>query len=252
MKPLLHLKVEQPAMNRQTLLVDADDTLWDNNVFFEETIEKFLTLVERLGYARRQIREVLNETERRNIVRHGYGTGSFRRSLAETYTQLAGANARRTAYARIERLVRTLERTPPRILDGVPETLEFLARRHRLILFTKGVRAEQERKVARSGLGRYFEAVEITSEKNSTAYEHAVARFRIAKARGWMIGNSPRSDINPALAAGLNAVFIPHPATWELERAEIASPDILPGGPNAPTGPRLLVLESFTELRQHF
>jgi putative hydrolase of the HAD superfamily len=230
-------------MNRQTLLVDADDTLWDNNVFFEQTIEKFLTLVERLGYARRHIREVLNETERSNIRRHGYGVASFRRSLEETYERLAGAKASPAGRLRIGRLVRGLERTPPRILEGVPETLEFLARRHRLILFTKGVPAEQERKVKRSGLRRYFEAVEITSEKTPASYEQAIERFRIAKASGWMVGNSPRSDINPALEAGLNAVFIPHAATWELEKAEIAS---------IRAGPRLLVLESFRELQRHF
>jgi putative hydrolase of the HAD superfamily len=239
-------------MNRQTLLVDADDTLWDNNVFFEQTIDNFLTLVERLGYDRRHVREVLNEIERRNILRHGYGVGSFRRSLEETYAQLAGARASRAGQLRIERLVRTLERTPPRILDGVAETLEILSRRHRLILFTKGHLAEQQRKVKRSGLRRYFEAVEITAEKNPAAYERAVERFGIAKVSGWMIGNSPRSDINPALAAGLNAVFIPHPATWELEKAELASPDVHAVGAGVPAWPRLLVLESFGELQQHF
>lgn len=231
-------------MNRQTLLVDADDTLWDNNVFFEWTIDKFLALVERLGYPRSHIRAVLNEAERGNIGRHGYGVGSFRRSLEETYERLAGVKATRAGYSRIVRLARALERTPPRILKGVPETLAFLAVRHRLILFTKGEPQEQAAKVERSGLQRYFEAVEITPEKNPESFEKTVRRFRIAKASGWMVGNSPRSDINPALEAGLNAVFIPHPATWELEKAEIRS---------RPAGrARLLVLESFRELKRHF
>jgi putative hydrolase of the HAD superfamily len=232
------------AMSRQTLLVDADDTLWDNNIFFERTIERFLTLVERLGHPRSHIRAVLNEIERRNIGRHGYGIKSFRRSLEETYERLAGAKATRAGYARIGRLAGALERVPPRILKGVPETLEFLAVRHRLILFTKGHPREQTAKVERSGLRRYFEAVEITPEKDPASFEKTVRRFRIAKTSGWMIGNSPRSDINPALEAGLNAVFIPHPATWELEKAEI---------PARPAGRgRLLVLESFRELRRHF
>jgi putative hydrolase of the HAD superfamily len=232
------------AMSRQTLLVDADDTLWDNNIFFERAIEKFLALVGRLDYPRSHIRTLLYETERRNIGRHGYGVACFRRSLEETYGRLAGAKATRTGYLRIARLTVALERVPPRVLRGVPETLEFLAVRHRLILFTKGHPREQAVKVKRSGLRRYFDAVEITREKDAASFEKAVRRFRIAKANGWMIGNSPRSDINPALAAGLNAVFIPHPATWELEKAEIPARRAGRG--------RLLVLESFRELQRHF
>jgi len=231
-------------MRRQTLLVDADDTLWENNVFFERAIDNFINLIERLGYSPVHIRAVLNETERRNIGLHGYGVQSFRRSLAETYERLAGAKATRAGYSRIVRLTRVLARTAPRVLDGVPETLEFLAVRHRLILFTKGEPREQARKVERSGLRRYFEAIEITSEKDPESFEKAVRLFRIAKTSAWMVGNSPRSDINPALEAGLNAVFIPHPATWELERAEIRK---------RPVGrARLLVLESFRELKRHF
>jgi len=228
-------------MLRQTLLIDADDTLWENNVFFEKTIDEFLSLLEPLGFGRNYIRRILNETERRNIRQHGYGVRSFRRSLEETYLKLAGPLSRRDMLGQIGELVARLEGIPPRILDGVPETLAYLAGRHRLILFSKGEAAEQAGKVERSGLQSFFEAIEIVGEKDVTAYHRIVNRFRIVKDHGWMIGNSPRSDINPALEAGLNAVFIPHRDTWELEQSEVRS-----------GGGKLLIVSSFRELRQHF
>jgi putative hydrolase of the HAD superfamily len=228
-------------MQRLTLLIDADDTLWENNVFFEKTIEDFISLVEPLGYAREYIRRILNETERRNIRQHGYGVRSFGRSLEDTYLKLAGQLAKRETLQRAEAMVADLERTPPHILDGVPETLDYLAGRHRLILFTKGEPAEQAAKVERSGLQRFFEAIEIVAEKNAEVYTKLVNQHHIVKSRGWMVGNSPRSDINPALAAGLNAVFVPHHATWELEHCDLQSG----------VG-KLVIVSSFRELRAHF
>jgi len=228
-------------MRRNTLLIDADDTLWENNVFFERVIEDFISLVEPLGYARDYTRRILNETERRNIRQHGYGVRSFGRSLEETYLKLAGHMAKRNTVEQVARMVRELESTPPKILDGVPETLAYLSSRHRLILFTKGEAAEQAAKVERSGLQGFFEVIEIVPEKDVTTYTGLINRHRIVKSHGWMVGNSPRSDINPALQAGLNAVFIPHHATWELEHSELLSG----------TG-KLVIVSTFRELRHHF
>lgn len=228
-------------MPRQTLLIDADDTLWENNVFFENTIERFIDLLEPFGFLRDYCRKILNETERRNVRQHGYGVASFGRSLEETYLKLAGNMAKRETVAQINLLVAELEAIPPKILDGVPETLAYLSQNHRLILFTKGQPAEQAGKVEKSGLQNFFEAIEITGEKDVNAYRELVERHRIVKNHGWMVGNSPRSDINPAMDAGLNAVFIPHSATWELEKSHLRS-----------GGGRLLILPSFRELRQHF
>ena len=228
-------------MARHTLLIDADDTLWENNIFFEKTIEHFITQLEHLGYTREYIRHILNETEKRNIRQHGYGVRSFRRSLEETYMKLAGNAARREIVQEIERLAVELEATPPHIMDGVPETLAYLAKHHRLVLLTKGEAAEQAAKVERSGLQSYFDAIEIVIEKDAAVYERMIEQFKIVKTHGWMVGNSPRSDINPALKIGLNAVFLPHPNTWHLEHAELESG----------TG-RLLILTSFRELRSHF
>jgi len=228
-------------MSRQTLLIDADDTLWENNVFFEQTIEKFIDLLEPAGFQRDYCRRILNETEKRNIRQHGYGVRSFGRSLEETYVKLTGHLARKETIAQISLLVSELETVPPRILDGVPETLAYLAQRHRLILFTKGQPAEQAGKVEKSGLQGFFEVIEITAEKDVATYKQVVEKHRIVKDSAWMIGNSPRSDVNPAMDAGLNAVFIPHAATWELEKADVRN-----------GGGRLLILTSFRDLRQHF
>lgn len=228
-------------MARHTLLIDADDTLWENNVFFEKAIEHFVSQLETLGYTREYIRHILNETERRNIRQHGYGVRSFRRSLEDTYLKLAGNSARREMVKEIEQMAGELEATPPQILEGVPETLAYLSKHHRLILLTKGEAAEQAGKVERSGLQAYFDAIEIVHEKETGTYQRLVEQHKIVKTHGWMVGNSPRSDINPALQAGLNAVFIPHSATWELEKTELESG----------TG-KLLILATFRELRAHF
>ena len=228
-------------MPRETILIDADDTLWENNVFFEQTIEEFVALLEPLGYKRDYTRHILNETERRNIRQHGYGVRSFGRSLEQTYIKLAGHQATRETVEGIQNRVDDLERIPPNVIDGVVETLDYLSERHRLILFTKGEAAEQAGKVERSGLQIHFDAIEIVPEKNVETYRLMVNRHHVVKSHGWMVGNSPRSDINPALEAGLNAVFIPHSATWELEQEEVRS-----------GAGRLLILPGFRNLREHF
>ncbi len=228
-------------MARNSLIIDADDTLWENNVFFDKAITTFVAQLEYLGYTPDYIRHILNETERRNIRQHGYGVRSFKRSLEETYLKLAGNMARREVVKGIEQMAAELENTPPQILEGVPETLAYLARRHRLILLTKGEAAEQAGKVERSGLQSYFDAIENVMEKNAGIFQRVIEQFKIVKSNGWMVGNSPATDINPALQAGLNAVFIPHPATWTVDRGTVESG----------VG-RLLILQSFRDLRTHF
>jgi len=228
-------------MRRNTLLIDADDTLWENNVFFEKLIEDFISLVESCGYTRAYIRHILNETERKNIRQYGYGVRCFGRSLEETYMKLAEQMAVRETVKIIKERVLELERTPPKIMDGVPETLAYLAERHRLILFSKGEAAEQAAKVERSGLQGFFEFIEIVPEKDHETYGKLVHKHKIVKSQGWMIGNSPRSDINPAMKIGLNAVYIPHQDTWQLEHEPVV----------AGVG-KLVILPAFRELRTHF
>jgi putative hydrolase of the HAD superfamily len=129
------------------------------------------------------------------------------------------------------------------LLAGVPTTIAELSARHRRILGTKGDDAEQRDKLRRSGLAPHFAAVEVLPEKTDAAYHALALQHECDRDRTWMIGNSPRSDINPALAAGLNAVFIPHDFTWVLEHEVVNQP---------PPGRHLLELGSFAELTRHF
>jgi putative hydrolase of the HAD superfamily len=228
-------------MRRMTLLISADDTLWEDNVYFERTIERFLTMVEPFGYARGYARHVLNETERLNIRQHGYGVRSFARSLEETYVKLAGELAHDSGVQEVAALVAELEETPPRVLEGVPETLQYLHGRHRMILFTSGEPAGQAGKVERSGLQGFFDAIEIIAEKTPEVYDQLVSKHHVVKSHGWLVGNSPRGDILPGLQAGLNVAFVPHPGNSDYEQME------LPGG----TG-KLLIVTSFRDLRDHF
>jgi putative hydrolase of the HAD superfamily len=130
---------------------------------------------------------------------------------------------------------------PMETIAGVPETLEYLHTRHDLTLFTKGNPEEQKLKIDRSGLGRFFRHTAIVKEKDTVAYRSIVRERQLDPARTWMVGNSPKSDINPAMEAGLNAVFIPHAHTWVLEKQEIR-----------PGAGQLLTVERFPELKKHF
>jgi putative hydrolase of the HAD superfamily len=227
----------------QALLMDADDTLWENNVYFERAIAKFISLLNHTEYTREQVREVLNDVERESIVKHGYGLHSFTHSLVETFEKLSTDPITPELRQRIHSIAHQIADHPVEILRGVPETLEYLGERHHLIMVTKGNFAEQTGKVERSGLKEYFSAIEIVSEKNEATYRSMIAKYALSTDTTWMIGNSPKSDINPALAAGLHAVFVPHDNTWILEHDELAA---------APPLQRLLVVERFGDLRQHF
>jgi len=227
----------------QTLLIDADDTLWENNIYFERAIANFISFLNHHEYSAIQVREVLNDVERECVLSHGYGLHSFAHALVQTFERLAVEPLTPALHETINGFAHAIAEHPVEILPGVPETLDYLSQRHHVIMLTKGAVTEQSGKVERSGLKEYFAAVEIVAEKDVSTYAEIVAKYDLLKDTTWMVGNSPRSDVNPALAAGLNAVFVPHGNTWILEHDEIA-----------PVQPprRLLVVESFAGLREHF
>jgi putative hydrolase of the HAD superfamily len=227
----------------QTLLIDADDTLWENNIYFERAIANFISFLNHHEYSPEHIREVLNEVERECIVSHGYGLQSFVHALVQTFERLAVEPLTPALHETSDGFARTIAEQPVEVLDGVPETLQYLSARHHLILVTKGAPAEQTGKVERSGLKDYFAACEVVAEKDASTYRGVVAKYELAPDSTWMIGNSPKSDINPALAAGLNAVFVPHGNTWILEHEELAA---------AEPPCQLLVVNNFAGLTQHF
>jgi len=228
-------------MNRQYLLVDADDTLWENNIYFERAFDEFVEYLDHSTLSAPEIRNVLDEIELANAKIHGYGSLNFGRNLRQCYQHLAERDVCEEDLDTVMSFAERILDCPMEVIDGVPETLAYLASRHDLTLFTKGHPDEQKLKIDRSGLGAYFGHTAIVKEKDVAAYQTLVEQRGIDPAVAWMAGNSAKSDINPALEAGLNAVFIPHAHTWTLERQ-----DIRPGNG------RLLVLERFTDLAQHF
>ena len=226
---------------RQFLIVDADDTLWENNIYFERAFDEFVTFLDHSSLTPPEVRDVLDAIETVNAKVHGYGSLNFARNLRQTYERLCERHIEESDLQTAMRFAERILDCPMQVIEGVEETLAYLAERHDLTLFTKGHPDEQKLKVDRSGLGRYFGHTAIVKEKDAPAYRKLVEDRAMDAARAWMIGNSPKSDVNPALDAGLNAVFIPHAHTWVLEQEEIR-----------PVEGRLLVLERFDQLRERF
>ncbi len=216
-----------PCPERQTLLLDADDTLWENSIFFERAIAAFISFLDHASHTPAEVRDHLNRVELRTIAERGYGTESFRLSLVRCFEELSHAPPTAAQHASILCFVDAIATAKIEVIEGVREALERLGQEHRLILVTKGNRLEQVDKLERSGLAPFFTDVEVLAEKTVYAYDEIRRRHGCDARRTWMIGNSPRSDINPALAAGLHAVFIPHSDTWMLEEESLRDP--LPG-----------------------
>jgi putative hydrolase of the HAD superfamily len=224
------------------LLIDADDTLWENNVYFERAFDAFCDFLSHSSLSPVQVREILNEIELVNAKIHGYGSKDFGRNLQEAYRRLAEREIRQDDLDHVMSLAERILEQPVELIEGVEETLADLAVRHELTLFTKGHPEEQRLKVDRSGLGCYFAHTSIVREKDAAAYLNVMRDRGLSSEHTWMIGNSPKSDINPALEAGIGAVLVPHAHTWVLERQEL----------RALEGARFLQLERFADLRKHF
>jgi putative hydrolase of the HAD superfamily len=225
----------------QTLLIDADDTLWENNIYFEQAIEAFIDYLDHSSLSREQVRAVLDEIELANAGVHGYGSKIFSTSLCQCYEHLAERDIGDDDLATVLGFGDQILQQDIVLLPGVAETLVELSKRHQLVLLTKGSDEEQRMKIDRSGIDMHFIDAIVVPEKSETVYRETITSLSCRAESTWMIGNSPKSDINPALAAGLNAVFIPHDWTWSLEHQELQ------------TGPgRFIQLARFAELLHHF
>jgi putative hydrolase of the HAD superfamily len=228
---------------RQNLLIDADDTLWENNIYFERAIADFISFLNHRERSPREVREILNDVERQCILTHGYGLHSFAHALVRTFERLSVEPITPALHETIQGFAHAIAEQPLKLLPEVSETLACLSERHILFLVTKGDVREQNRKVERSGLKHYFLEVEILAEKDAAAYRSILERHDLSVGQTWMVGNSPKSDINPALRAGINAVFIPHGDTWILEHEDLAC---------AEPPCQLLIVEAFRDLQKHF
>jgi len=229
-------------LTRLSLLIDADDTLWENNIYFERAFDAFCDFLDHSALTPPQVRDVLNEIELANATIHGYGSMNFGRNLQQAYQHLAEREINDDDLRHVLALAERILEQPIELIEGVEETLGYLSERHELTLFTKGNPDEQRMKVDRSELGRYFAHTAIVKEKDAAAYSRLVTERTLARDSTWMIGNSPKSDINPALEAGLNAVLVPHPHTWVLEHQ-----DLRESGDG-----KFLRVERFADLRLHF
>ena len=228
-------------MTEQFLIIDADDTLWENNIYFERAFEEFVDFLAHSSLGPAEVRGVLDEIEMANAKIHGYGSLNFGRNLCETYRRLVEREVREQDARTVMGFAERILACPMQVIAGVPETLAYLAGRHELTLFTKGHPDEQQLKIERSGLRQYFAHTAVVKEKDPAAYRGLVAERGMERERAWMIGNSPKSDVNPALEAGLNAVFVPHAHTWVLEKQEIV-----------PGEGKLLTVKEFRELQRLF
>jgi putative hydrolase of the HAD superfamily len=232
---------------KPTLILDADDTLWENEAYFEQAIAGFADLMAAQGFDRLTAQYMAEVVDSVRVSLVGYGPLEFARSLVVAYGRLCRRYARPVVLEvadAVRRMGQAVIEHPVALLDGVAEALPQLGDRCRLLLLTKGDCEVQQSKLARSGLAPFFEGVHVVAEKDAGVLRQLVADYGLRPEQVWMVGNSPRSDINPALEAGLGAVYIPRPHTWEVEREAIADPA------------RVTVLASFGDLvpfaAQHF
>jgi putative hydrolase of the HAD superfamily len=223
------------------LIFDADDTLWENNVLFDRAIADFIEWIDHPTLDAAAITATLHDIERANSAAHGYGTRVFLRSLHDCFEHLLERAPNPDDRARIVQLAGPLLAHAIEPIADVEATLRVLRGRHDLLLLTKGDEEEQQGKIDVSGLARFFRSIVIVREKTPEVYADLVDAEGLDPRATWMIGNSIKSDIKPALAAGLGAVFIPNVNTWALEH------DVLDE-----TAARLVQVERFSELLDRF
>jgi len=214
----------------RTLFIDADDTLWENNIFYLRCTECFLDMMEALGCARERSQAVLDACEHETIPVAGFGPQGYVMALGmacERLMQELGRVAGTDLVAQARALGEPVLSPPMILLPDVQPALCALRPTSRLVVVTKGSEAVQGEKIKRSGLGALFDAQYIVPEKDTTTYRRIAAELRVSPRDIWMVGNSPKSDINPAVEAGLGAILIPHDHTWTAEVQEIAHPELV-------------------------
>jgi putative hydrolase of the HAD superfamily len=201
------------------ILLDADDTLWHNMRYFDQAERAFADMLAPLVEAG-MARELLARTEARNLASYGYGAKSFTLSLIETAIEIGGDALPISTIRDILAAGRELLSHPVELLANVQETIEALSQLGELVLVTKGDLLHQEMKLAASGLGEHFSAVEIVSEKTPDTFSRLFAARGLAPEQAIMAGDSLRSDVLPALKAGAWAAFVPHDIVWSHEQAD--------------------------------
>jgi len=225
----------------QTLIFDADDTLWENNIRFERVVDEFVQWMAHPTLDNAAIRQILADIQAANAVTHGYGSRMFIHSLGECFERIHERGTSDEERQHIASLTSALADGHVELIPGVAATLGELGVRHDLVLLTKGHLEDQQRKLDVSGLAHHFSSIHIVAEKDARVYRELANELSLDVESTWMIGNSPKSDILPAREAGMNAVFIPNDNTWVLEQTDLDDQDA-----------RILTLERFPDLLDHF
>ena len=202
-----------------TIGFDADDTLWHNERFFHLTQQTVFEMLAPYSETA-NLGERLLAAERRNIGHYGFGIKGFTLSMIETAIEVSDGNIPAKVIGEIMAVGREMLRHPIELLPGAGDAVEALARTHKIVLITKGDLLDQERKLAQSGLGEMFDAVEIVSDKRPDVYARIFAAHGSGAEQGLMVGNSMKSDVIPMIAAGGHGVFVPADLGWALEAAE--------------------------------
>jgi putative hydrolase of the HAD superfamily len=201
-----------------TIGFDADDTLWQNEQFFQMTQERFVALL--ADYAEREhLSERLLAAERRNLGRYGFGIKGFVLSMIETAVEVTDEQVPAGVIRQIVEAGHEMLNHPIELLPHVQDVITALAPGFTLVLITKGDLLDQERKLAQSGLGEMFDAVEIVSDKTPATYAQAFARHGTGAGEAMMVGNSLKSDVIPAIDSGAWGVYVPHDLTWVIKHA---------------------------------
>ncbi len=208
-----------------TIGFDADDTLWHNETLYTMTAAKFRDLLSDY-HEPEWIDQRLYETEVANLHSFGYGIKSFALSMIEAAIELTEGRISGYEVQKIIDAAKEMQASPVKLLPCVEETLKRLTNEYRLLLITKGDLFDQEVKLARSGLGKYFDRIEVVTEKDESTYNHVLMKHAISPERFLMVGNSVRSDVLPLKSLGAEAVHIPYVTTWaheQVDRAQIST-----------------------------
>lgn len=203
----------------QVIAFDADDTLWVNEPFFQETERKLCALLEDY-LPHHTVSQELFKTQIQNLPLYGYGVKSFILSMIETSLEVSDKTISLEVIEKIIALGKEMLQKPIELLDGVEEVLQTLQGRYRLVVATKGDLLDQERKLIKSGLAHYFHHIEIMSDKRESDYQKLLKHLDIAPEEFLMIGNSLKSDVLPVLAIGGHGFHIPYHTTWAYEHIE--------------------------------
>lgn len=204
-------------MPLKVIAFDADDTLWVNEPYFQETEHRFCALMEDY-LPHHSVSQELFKTEMQNLALYGYGVKGFMLSMIETALRISNHSVSNNVLEKIVQYGKDLLEKPIELLEGVEETLHLLKSRFRIVVATKGDLLDQERKLKKSGLENYFHHIEIMSDKQESDYGKLIRHLDIKPAEFLMIGNSLKSDIMPVLAMGGHGVHVPYHTTWAHEK----------------------------------